>query len=123
MDGRILTIIVVFCMIVAVTESQNWTGNTESYKVRKSETCRRCVEQLPTYCARFRIIICNTYATKLRCSTGWTHNGDYNCSIPICRPTCGSVGECVAPGKCDCKGLAKGQYCQESLTESQKWTG
>ncbi|XP_060605589.1 anterior pharynx in excess protein 1-like, partial [Ruditapes philippinarum] len=106
-------------MIVALTESQNWTGNTESYKVWKAETCRKCIAQYRWYCDRWRIVTCNRHVTKLRCTTGWTHNGDYNCSIPICKLNCGSVGECVAPGKCDCKGLAEGQFCQESLTESQ----
>ncbi|XP_060598369.1 wnt inhibitory factor 1-like isoform X2 [Ruditapes philippinarum] len=126
MVGRIFAInlsIVVFCMIVAVTESQNWRGNTESFGTWKAKRCRRCVIQYRTYCGAWRSFVCKTRVTQLRCLTGWTHNGDYNCSIPICKPNCGSVGECVAPGKCDCKGLAGGQYCQYSLTESQNWTG
>ncbi|XP_060598180.1 uncharacterized protein LOC132751968 isoform X3 [Ruditapes philippinarum] len=116
--GEIL--FVLFMVLLAVTEGQDWRGNTEPYKVWQSDTCRRCICRYGGYCAQWRYFTCNTLVTKLRCLRGWRHRGDYNCNIPICRPNCGLVGECVAPGKCDCKGLAIGQYCQELICSYQR---
>ncbi|XP_060593812.1 uncharacterized protein LOC132748257 [Ruditapes philippinarum] len=103
--------VLVICMFITVGKSQ-WRGNTESYKEWEQSTCSYCICRYSGYCALWRNVTCDSLVTKYRCLGGWRHNGDNNCNIPICKPDCGSVGECKAPGKCDCKGQAEGQYCQ-----------
>ncbi|XP_045170153.2 uncharacterized protein LOC123532684 isoform X7 [Mercenaria mercenaria] len=108
--GISFSILFIFTLF-SVAESQNWRGNTYSYKRWDRRTCRYCICWYGWGCGWWRYYRCDVLVDAYRCRSGWTHNGDYNCDIPICRPNCGP-GECTDPNVCDCKGLATGQFCQ-----------
>ncbi|XP_053393450.1 uncharacterized protein LOC123562440 isoform X2 [Mercenaria mercenaria] len=46
-----------------------------------------------------------------QCRPGWTHNGDENCNIPVCRPTCQNGGTCISPNTCKCPSTSRGPVC------------
>uniref|UniRef100_A0A0N4ZX59 Delta-like protein n=1 Tax=Parastrongyloides trichosuri TaxID=131310 RepID=A0A0N4ZX59_PARTI len=48
----------------------------------------------------------------IQCDEGWSGK---RCDIPICKQSCGKNGKCVAPDKCYCYNLFKGETCQECI--------
>ncbi|XP_022304673.1 uncharacterized protein LOC111111813 [Crassostrea virginica] len=46
------------------------------------------------------------------CCSGWRHNGNNICSIPICPNGCGEYkGRCIKPDECQCNPGYTGKYC------------
>ncbi|VDI20026.1 Hypothetical predicted protein, partial [Mytilus galloprovincialis] len=45
------------------------------------------------------------------CSSGWRHNGNQNCNIPICSPPCMNGGTCYSPNRCYCATGYQGDIC------------
>ncbi|XP_052799140.1 uncharacterized protein LOC128230732 [Mya arenaria] len=109
-----LCIGVMFVLSLALVQNvsaQNWSGQLISYREQVETVCSRCLCQYWWGCSQWRNYRCCAWVTKYRCANGWTHNGNKNCTIPICSPRCMNAGECIQPNICDCKGLANGPYC------------
>ncbi|XP_053381408.1 uncharacterized protein LOC128549125 isoform X2 [Mercenaria mercenaria] len=102
------TIFVYFA--IYLDASYAWSGHY--YHVR-----RRGASTLVTYCASwswwwgcsyYRSYWKTHYYLAGTCLAGWRHNGDQNCNIPICRPSCRNGGQCERPNYCKCPSTSSG---------------
>ncbi|XP_053393446.1 uncharacterized protein LOC123564849 [Mercenaria mercenaria] len=97
----LLSVLVVFVCYLEFSDA--WKGRY--YKIRRSQTIRwgYCACWYRRWgCSYYRWYWRTQYYDEYLCQPGWTHNGDQNCNIPVCRPSCQNGGTCENPNWCNC---------------------
>ncbi|XP_060601820.1 uncharacterized protein LOC132755046 [Ruditapes philippinarum] len=115
-----LFITTVVFYIVLLETADAWRGNY--YSVRRSRNVleRYCACWYYWWgCSYWRYYWRTHYYYEYICRPGYTHNGDRNCNIPVCRPTCQNGGTCTSPNVCQCPSWSQGVGCA-SLTCSYR---
>ncbi|XP_052094849.1 uncharacterized protein LOC127730466 isoform X2 [Mytilus californianus] len=109
----ILKIILILSLLYLSTQQiPDWNGYVCSETLEKINVTTICNETLFLFCVNY-INITETYnETEYFCCTGWTHNGDQNCSIPVCSSVCQNGGSCINPDTCHCAAGYEGSTCQ-----------
>ncbi|XP_052809614.1 uncharacterized protein LOC128238075 [Mya arenaria] len=125
MRGMCFGLVVFAALAVTFVTSQSWSGN---YQRRYGVTgytsvwycrCRYWYRwwwgfgwYRRSWCPAYSYYRRAVYGYIYWCKAGWTHNGNRNCNIPICRPTCRNGGTCESPNVCDCPSTSTGGSCQ-----------
>ncbi|XP_052796107.1 uncharacterized protein LOC128228685 isoform X2 [Mya arenaria] len=137
MRGMCFGLVVFAALAVTFVTSQSWSGNTQKrYGVIRYESvwyCRCRYYYRYWYLwywgyGWYRRWWCPAYSYYRRavygyiywCKAGWTHNGNWNCNIPVCRPTCKNGGTCESPNVCDCPSTSTGGSCQTLTCSYQR---
>ncbi|XP_052682288.1 uncharacterized protein LOC128162907 [Crassostrea angulata] len=105
----------ILCLMCFVGLVSAWTGNTD-YRWRiKCEWVWGCRYQTWSACCSWGWITVEVRYKEYFCLTGWTHNGNRDCTIAICPYDCGgsSRGTCISPGVCRCNAGYTGTYCMD----------
>ncbi|XP_053393448.1 uncharacterized protein LOC128555331 isoform X2 [Mercenaria mercenaria] len=112
------TALVLFLLMLDFSDA--WRGNY--YTIKRSRWVRKIYCACWYWwwgCSYWRYHWKTEYYNDHFCRPGWTHNGNQNCNIPVCRPYCRNGGTCVNPNVCDCPSWSQGIGCA-SLTCSYK---
>ncbi|XP_076439275.1 uncharacterized protein LOC143278130 isoform X2 [Babylonia areolata] len=101
-------------LICCIRSSHCWRGKVCQKTDYIFVTRRVCAYRTWLGCCLYKTIRQpQTKITKFCCS-GWKHNGDKNCKIPVCQPDCMNGGTCTKPGKCSCPRQYTGPRCGSS---------
>ncbi|CAG2213724.1 unnamed protein product [Mytilus edulis] len=110
MTFKLLVLCSVF-LFIGTVQPQTWSGKTCSRAVKYFRYESYCTCRWWGRCIHRRRIQRIHFSTETFCCTGWKHNGNRNCNIPICSPECQNGGTCSGPNVCVCPAGYKGDIC------------
>ncbi|XP_052799382.1 protein kinase C-binding protein NELL1-like [Mya arenaria] len=120
MRGICFGLVVVAALAVTLVTSQSWSGNyLRRYGVTGYTSfwyCRcRYWYRWRSWCPAYSYFRRPVYGYIYYCKPGWTHTGNRNCNIPICRPSCKNGGTCESPNVCKCPSTSTDGSCQTPI--------
>ncbi|XP_052095731.1 uncharacterized protein LOC127731025 isoform X2 [Mytilus californianus] len=104
-------LLVLCCVILFFGTVQPLSGNLCTRVVRAFQYHRYCRCRVWGWCTHWKGVRRPYYYPENYCCPGWKHDGDQNCNIPICSPSCRNGGTCIRPNVCDCPAGYTGDIC------------
>ncbi|KAK3603163.1 hypothetical protein CHS0354_042996 [Potamilus streckersoni] len=106
--------------LLFISQSKAWSGNVCTRKAAYWVARPYCIIRYWWGCSAWRNSWVLVYYTVQYCCPGWTHNGNNDCIIPICYPTCKNGGTCTGPNSCSCPDLYTGPTCETKISMNVK---
>ncbi|KAL3832342.1 hypothetical protein ACJMK2_023994 [Sinanodonta woodiana] len=112
MDWKVYGSITLLLFLYLVPESKAWSGNVCQRQAISWYYREYCICRYWWGCSAWRGSWYPYYYSESFCCYGWTHNGNQDCRIPICYPTCKNGGTCINPNVCACRDAFTGPTCE-----------